>query len=183
MKVEFDNALNEAGLVLLHELRKYGDVNGRMFNNIKPSLKIAIESYLAEKCKCQSIPQPKEVEWVNGDECEIDMTEGVRRYIFGCECPNNQNTCIVFTKDGSGHMVMPIERLKKPESPEEKIERERLEAAKLLPDVDIESWFWEIDSVDRSNEYRLNTKGKLATLLQSYKLKVIDAGYAKKGGE
>ncbi len=71
----------------------------------------------------------EKVEWVNGDECEIEMQEGVRRYLFGCECPNNQQTCIVFTKDGGGHMVMPIERLLKPETKQQREDRERLEAA------------------------------------------------------
>ncbi len=71
----------------------------------------------------------EKVEWANGDECEIDMQEGVRRYLFGCECPNNQQTCIVFTKDGGGHMVMPIERLLKPETKQQREDRERLEAA------------------------------------------------------
>lgn len=97
------------------------------------------------------VPQPKEVGWVNGDECEIDMTEGVRRYIFGCKCPNNQNTCIVFTIDGSGHMVMPIERLKKPESPEDKAKRERLEAAY---DLYCESLIGEDEDTESFDEFK-----------------------------
>lgn len=83
MKIEFDNALNEAGWALVRELNKYGDISGNMFNNLKPSLKIAIERYMSEKEKEQPIPQTnietleeKEVEWVNVDElppvgCEI----------------------------------------------------------------------------------------------------------------
>ncbi|CAL9963323.1 hypothetical protein VPHK165_0089 [Vibrio phage K165] len=82
-----------------------------------------------EKEALDGIESAGEVEWKNGDECEIEMQEGVRRYLFGCECPNNQQTCIVFTKDGGGHMVMPFERLKKPETPQQREERERLEAA------------------------------------------------------
>ncbi|CAH9013994.1 putative lipocalin family protein [Vibrio phage 455E52-1] len=86
------------------------------------------------------------IEWKNGDECEIEMQEGVRRYLFGCECPNNQQTCIVFTKDGGGHMVMPIERLKKPETPQQRKDRERACAIyDMCAEADIfneESNFW-----------------------------------------
>lgn len=86
------------------------------------------------------IPQPEKVEWVNGDECEIEMQEGVRRYLFGCECPNNQQTCIVFTKDGGGHMVMPIERLSKPETKQQREDRERLENGKALYELVQKIW-------------------------------------------
>ncbi|AUR81538.1 hypothetical protein NVP1007O_72 [Vibrio phage 1.007.O._10N.261.55.F9] len=92
-----------------------------------------------EKEVMDSIESVGEVEWKNGDECEIEMQEGVRRYLFGCECPNNQQTCIVFTKDGGGHMVMPIERLKKPETPQQRKERERLEV--------IDEMCWDVHSL------------------------------------
>ena len=51
MNVEFDNALNDAGLAMIDEMRKYGDFDWGVFNNIKPCLKVAIEKYLEEKEK------------------------------------------------------------------------------------------------------------------------------------
>ncbi|AUR99229.1 hypothetical protein NVP1263B_69 [Vibrio phage 1.263.B._10N.286.51.B1] len=103
---------------------------GATFNNARYILRAsALENIPTEtpeeKEVLDGIESDGEVEWKSGDECEIEMQEGVRRYLFGCECPNNQQTCIVFTKDGGGHMVMPIERLKKPETPQQREDRER----------------------------------------------------------
>jgi hypothetical protein len=53
-KVEFDDALNEAGWVLLDEIMKYQEVDPHLFNNLKVCLKLAIEVYLTEKAKEES---------------------------------------------------------------------------------------------------------------------------------
>ncbi len=48
-KVDFDDALNFAGWVLLEEIQKYQEVDGHLFNNLKGCLKAAIEAYLNSK--------------------------------------------------------------------------------------------------------------------------------------
>lgn len=131
-KVEFDNALNEAGWAMIHELQKFGGVGGRMFNNMKPCLKVAIEKYLSESDKEKPVPQTKEVEWVNGLP-----TVGVE-----CELSNCGNSwakaevlfmgtglCVVNQGYGDQHYHLNSVKFRKPETPEQKLERERLEAA------------------------------------------------------
>lgn len=50
-KVEYDDALNEAGWVMIERLQSYGPLNGPQFNNMKSCLKDAIEAYLDRKQK------------------------------------------------------------------------------------------------------------------------------------
>jgi len=50
-KVEYDDALNDAGWVMTSQLHKYGPVNGAQFNAMKSCLKEAIETYLERKEK------------------------------------------------------------------------------------------------------------------------------------
>lgn len=45
VKIEYDDALNEAGWTLLEEIQKYQQVDGHLFNNLKSFLKAAIEKY------------------------------------------------------------------------------------------------------------------------------------------
>lgn len=47
--VEYDDALNEASLVLLNELQKHGEVSTGLFNNLKGYLRVSIETYLKSK--------------------------------------------------------------------------------------------------------------------------------------
>lgn len=47
--VEYDDALNEAGWVLLNELQKHGEVSTGLFNNLKGCLRVSIEAYLKAK--------------------------------------------------------------------------------------------------------------------------------------
>lgn len=50
-KVEYDDALNDAGWVMIEKLQTYGPLNGHQFNHIKSCLKDAIEAYLHRKHK------------------------------------------------------------------------------------------------------------------------------------
>lgn len=51
VEIDYDDALNEAGWVLLDEIGKFQKVEGHLFNNMKGCLKAAIEKYLAEQLK------------------------------------------------------------------------------------------------------------------------------------
>lgn len=71
------------------------------------------------------IPQCKEVEWVNGDEC-LYMNSSEAHKFIGMD-PTRSDFCYIKANCSSVNWVE-VSKLSKPESPEEKIERERLEA-------------------------------------------------------
>ena len=72
--------------------------------------------------KAKALESPAH-EWVNGDECEIEMYGERESYVFGCLVHGDRSKAIVFTNNG--HMTIPVCRLLKPETPEQKLDRER----------------------------------------------------------
>lgn len=75
--------------------------------------------------RAKVLEEPKQVEWKNGDECVL----GGEIYTFGCVNPVcDQGSVVVFDETGD-HRGCFIGELSKPETPEQREERERLEAA------------------------------------------------------
>lgn len=127
-KVEFDNALNEAGWVMISELQEHGELNGGMFNAMKACLSVAIDTYLAEKGKEVPTETPeekealdtiKQVEWDGeglppvGVECEIycpvnpESPDGDKRWakteiVAIIDCGFGANTTVVYKTGWSG---------------------------------------------------------------------------------
>lgn len=155
MKIEFDNALNEAGWELVSELRKFGDVNGHMFNNIKQCLKSAIEVYLSESEKVKPIPQTKEVEWVNGD---IAIYEGKEALVIAYH-PHHPS--VVIELPCNEYLNVLSSELSKPETQEDREKRERDEKKA----IDVNAMCLSVVSL------------KLSQAVALY-----DAGYRKGGG-
>lgn len=77
--------------------------------------------------KMKPIPKPEVVEWKNGDECRYN---GINWLFCGFH-PVNGLAIVANNDEPSYHQVITVdvELLSKPESPEEKEQRERLEAA------------------------------------------------------
>jgi len=130
-KVEFDNALNEAGWALVDELRKYGEVGGCIFNNIKPSIAVSIGVYLSEK--------EKEVPTERPEDKPLDAIEQVDWEVWHGE---SWYPCIRLGKDIYGNHAYQISEgefkgefngtpaeddFRKPETPEQRKEREELD--------------------------------------------------------
>ena len=65
----------------------------------------------------------QEVEWIEGDICNIDEYDG--EWVYGCDVQMTER-CIVFRLASSSHMIIPKCRLKKPETKDEKAARERV---------------------------------------------------------
>ena len=111
--------------------------------------------------KAKALEKPGH-EWVNGDECEIEMYGERESYVFGCLVHGDRSRAIVFTNNG--HMTIPVCRLLKPEAPEKKLERERRE---LINDT-CEELFG-----DLPEQLRPDVVGTIEVML--------DAGYRKEG--
>ncbi|AUR98908.1 hypothetical protein NVP1256O_69 [Vibrio phage 1.256.O._10N.286.45.F8] len=78
-----------------------------------------------EKEVLDGIESAGEVEWKNGDECIFDGNE----YTFGCVNPIcDQGSVVIFDEVGDYHGCC-IDELSKPETPQQRKDRERLEAA------------------------------------------------------
>ena len=71
------------------------------------------------------------------------------------------------------------ERIERDETPQQREDRERLERVNAMPKMDLEKWFWEVDAVDKSNEYRLGVKGVLGRFEQSIKILLDKTNYRK----
>lgn len=132
-KIEFDGALNEAGWALARELNKYGGVTGHMFNNLKSSLKVAIECYINEKEEEQAISQAKEVEWVNGElVCKVNQTTPIGIFV-GLDRTGRAvielNSVTSHANNGNAFMTLGLHNIAKPETQEDREKREELEAA------------------------------------------------------
>lgn len=185
IEVNYDNALNEAGWVLIEELRKFGDVNGHQFNHIKPSLKLAIEKYLnSSPSHVATKPKPRtKTEFVQEESFKDVLKCAIDGEVF-------------YSKDGGGQFKFDASRLlfvnhngvdvdishltehcfyRKVETEID----ERQEFIDKLPMPDLEAWFWEIDSVDKKDEYRINTKLKLSKLMSQHYGNLFDSNKFK----
>jgi len=96
--VKFDNALNEAGWVMINELQKHGEVNGSMFNAMKTCLSSAIGTYLLFKEAEAPTETPKEKEALDAIERVEWNGEGLPP--VGVECE------MIF--DGKGKLITPL---------------------------------------------------------------------------
>ncbi|CAM0109115.1 hypothetical protein VPH209E381_0098 [Vibrio phage 209E38-1] len=72
-------------------------------------------------------PQTKEVEWVNGDSC---VWSGIDAVFIGYSQSQKSRCAVEYLRGGCSIIdTVFIEQLSKPETPEQKLEREELEAA------------------------------------------------------
>lgn len=75
---------------------------------------------------------PKQVEWKNGDECKY-LNSPVKHYFIGAN-PLLESHCYIVSDDGYVNYVN-VGDLSKPETPEQKAERERIENGKAIYDL------------------------------------------------
>lgn len=118
----------------------------------------------------------KWVEWVNGDKC---IYQGKEWQFVSILSEYFHSTAVLFNVDTEELKQVPADSLSKPETPQQREERERLEAADAMGMPDIEAWFWELDSVEMKGEYRMLTKQKLSKLIYEFKLELVKSGYRK----
>lgn len=124
-----------------------------------------------------------------GANCEYSFKSSNFEFWYECEILSVGSECVfVKTKDAGlierfGVSEISVNMLdtkfRKPETPQQREERERIEAINSMPDFDSESWFWELDGVDKHNGFRLKFKQKLSKLMHDYKCKLHDEGYRK----
>lgn len=157
MKVEYDNALNEAGWKMVEEMRLVDGLSAKHFNSIKPCLKSAIECWISHKYEFEvptETPEeresldmidtaskgveslannselPNSSEWKNGDKCEVfsngEWHSGEHTFIGESKCKGKYVICYDCL---TNYFEAQKENVRKPETPEQKAERERLEAA------------------------------------------------------
>jgi hypothetical protein len=72
--IEYDDALNAAGWVLLEEIQKYQNVDPLLFNHLKQCLKLAIEKY---------IEAGEKKTMKRGDRVKVNETSGFNKGAVG----------------------------------------------------------------------------------------------------
>lgn len=118
----------------------------------------------------------EKAEWANGDECIYMNSSEVHKFI-GVD-PTQNDFCYIKANCSAVNWVE-VAKLSKPETPQQREDRERLALVASIPFPDFEAWFWELDSVDRNGEYRMSTKLKLSNLISEHYRSLFDSGKIK----